>query len=248
MKEKIIKLRNEGKTYNEIKEILKCSKSTISYHCSKIENNKESIELNKSVSDLNKKKDKFLLLDEEKINEIIKLRKLKKTYKEISKTLNVSLNIVSNICRKLKLQDERNYNKIDDDIIEKINILYNELKSIRKVSEKLNISRKSISKYLNIKIDKLNSDELKKHKVKNVIEWRIRVKKKLVEYKGGKCEKCGYGRCIEALEFHHINSDEKDFTISGKSWSYERLKKESDKCILVCSNCHKEIHSEIKYR
>jgi hypothetical protein len=33
MKEKIIELRNEGKTYNEIQNILKCSKSTISYHC-----------------------------------------------------------------------------------------------------------------------------------------------------------------------------------------------------------------------
>lgn len=40
--------------------------------------------------------------------------------------------------------------------------------------------------------------------------------------------------------------DEKDFTIGGKSWSFEKLKKESDKCILVCSNCHKEIHYEQK--
>ena len=244
MKEKIIKLRNEGKTYNEIKEILKCSKSTISYHCSKIESNTEKIKLNKSIADVNKIKDRFLLLDDEKINEVIELRKLKKTYKEISELLNVSLNVISNVCRKLKLQNERNYGKIDENIIEKISILYNELKSIKRVSEKLNISRKSVSKYLNIKRDKLNSDEIKKHKVKNVIEWRIRVKKKLVEYKGGKCEKCGYDKCVDALEFHHKEPKEKDFKISGKSWSYERLKKESDKCILVCSNCHKEIHSE----
>ena len=33
MKEKILQLRNEGKTYKQIQEILKCSKSTISYHC-----------------------------------------------------------------------------------------------------------------------------------------------------------------------------------------------------------------------
>ena len=35
MKEKILQLRDEGKTYNEIKNILGCSKSTISYHCGK---------------------------------------------------------------------------------------------------------------------------------------------------------------------------------------------------------------------
>ena len=48
------------------------------------------------------------------------------------------------------------------------------------------------------------------------------------------------------MEFHHIIPDEKDFTISSKSYAFERLKKEVDKCILVCSNCHIEIHEEIK--
>jgi predicted HNH restriction endonuclease len=39
-------------------------------------------------------------------------------------------------------------------------------------------------------------------------------------------------------------SQEKDFSISGKTLSFEKMKKEVDKCILVCSNCHSEIHSE----
>ena len=52
-------------------------------------------------------------------------------------------------------------------------------------------------------------------------------------------------RSIDALEFHHKDPNEKDFTISGKSWSFERLKNEVDKCILVCSNCHCEIHEKI---
>lgn len=34
MKENILKLRNEGKSYNEICEILGCSKSTVAWHCS----------------------------------------------------------------------------------------------------------------------------------------------------------------------------------------------------------------------
>jgi hypothetical protein len=67
-----------------------------------------------------------------------------------------------------------------------------------------------------------------------------------VEYKDGSCEVCGYEKSIGALAFHHRDPKEKDFTISAKSYAYERLKKEVDKCILVCSNCHIEIHEEIK--
>ena len=68
----------------------------------------------------------------------------------------------------------------------------------------------------------------------------------LVKYKGGCCEKCGYDKSYEALQFHHVNPSEKDFTISGKSYGVERLKKEVDKCVLVCANCHIEIHEELK--
>lgn len=75
---------------------------------------------------------------------------------------------------------------------------------------------------------------------------RRKLKAQLVEYKGGKCEICGYDKCISALEFHHPNPDEKEFQISNCNIkSFERLKKEVDKCILVCSNCHKELHYEI---
>lgn len=71
-----------------------------------------------------------------------------------------------------------------------------------------------------------------------------------VEYKGGKCEKCGYSKCLSALEFHHKDPSEKDFSISQMiSWkgytskSKELMKKELDKCALLCSNCHREVHS-----
>jgi hypothetical protein len=50
---------------------------------------------------------------------------------------------------------------------------------------------------------------------------------------------------MNVLQFHHLDPTKKDFTIGGKSWSYERLKQEVDKCILVCANCHIEIHEEI---
>lgn len=77
---------------------------------------------------------------------------------------------------------------------------------------------------------------------------RDNLKKLLVEYKGGKCEICGYDKCISALEFHHLNSEEKDFGIASKGYtrSIEKNKEEVDKCILVCANCHREIHDKIK--
>jgi 5-methylcytosine-specific restriction endonuclease McrA len=129
--------------------------------------------------------------------------------------------------------------------ISQIRELYLVLKSTRKVAKELGVSRDTVRKYVEIYLPKQkNEEERKKSNVQSTIIWRQRAKLKLIEYKGGKCERCGYNKCHVALEFHHLNPDEKDFTISGKSWSFERLKKEVDKCILVCSNCHKEIHYE----
>lgn len=61
---------------------------------------------------------------------------------------------------------------------------------------------------------------------------------------GGKCQICGYDKCYQALEFHHINPEEKEFTISynqNKSW--KTMSKEIKKCTLLCSNCHRELHA-----
>ena len=78
---------------------------------------------------------------------------------------------------------------------------------------------------------------------KNVGTWRKRTKELLVEYKGGKCEFCGYNKCIEALEFHHIDETTKEFQISGSTKSLEKQKKEADKCYMLCANCHRELHA-----
>ena len=67
-----------------------------------------------------------------------------------------------------------------------------------------------------------------------------------INYKGNKCSKCGYNKCIQALELHHKNPEEKEFTINNaimvKNYKFKNIKKEVDKCILVCANCHREIH------
>ncbi len=65
---------------------------------------------------------------------------------------------------------------------------------------------------------------------------------KSMEYKGGQCIICGYNKSIRAMKFHHIDPDKKEYIITGKMCSFEKLKTELDKCILVCGNCHDEIH------
>ena len=87
------------------------------------------------------------------------------------------------------------------------------------------------------------SDKRKKGIASNVSKRRIRNKEILVESKGGCCERCGYNKCIAALEFHHLDPDEKSFNLTGSTRGIEKQLEESKKCILVCSNCHREIHN-----
>jgi 5-methylcytosine-specific restriction endonuclease McrA len=68
-----------------------------------------------------------------------------------------------------------------------------------------------------------------------------------IEYKGSKCSKCGYDRYIGALEFHHLDPNEKDFYLShAKMTSFEKVKSELDKCVLLCANCHREEHARLR--
>lgn len=76
----------------------------------------------------------------------------------------------------------------------------------------------------------------------NVRSWRRRTKARAVEYLGGKCVNCGYNRCLRSLSFHHLEPSKKDFRISSRCISWESMVKELDKCVLLCSNCHMEVH------
>lgn len=69
------------------------------------------------------------------------------------------------------------------------------------------------------------------------------LKFKAIRHKGGACQKCGYDRCLSALEFHHRDPEQKEFAwakMRMKSW--ERIKSEIEKCDLLCANCHRETH------
>ena len=73
---------------------------------------------------------------------------------------------------------------------------------------------------------------------------RTNLKLKAVLLKGGKCCLCGYGKCLASLEFHHLDPALKDASSNRGMASLPEKKflAEIEKCILVCANCHREIH------
>lgn len=57
------------------------------------------------------------------------------------------------------------------------------------------------------------------------------------------CVICGENEPI-CIDFHHINMDEKEFTIGKhRNLSKDRLLKEISKCVCLCANCHRKIHA-----
>jgi 5-methylcytosine-specific restriction endonuclease McrA len=93
-------------------------------------------------------------------------------------------------------------------------------------------------------MDKRTYSDRREANKASVDKRRRKNKQLLVEYKGGKCERCGYDKCIAALEFHHIDPATKEFGLTGNTYSLVRQKAEADKCMLLCANCHREIHNE----
>ncbi|HSI79102.1 MAG TPA: helix-turn-helix domain-containing protein [Solirubrobacterales bacterium] len=74
---------------------------------------------------------------------------------------------------------------------------------------------------------------------------RRTVKALLVEEAGGRCELCGYDRCISALEFDHRDPSTKSFGVAheGITRGIDEVRREVAKCVLLCSNCHAEVEA-----
>lgn len=235
LKEKIIKLRLEGKTFNEISTILGCQKSTIQYHCKNEGLNKPNITFRiETLKDYS----------EENSEEVLKLRNERKTYDEIQKLTKLPKDYIKKVClvNGLTHLDKVTIDKSEYDRV------YTETGSLKKTATILEVSFETVKKNVTqslINKPKQTEEEKKKNLSKSVVYWRQKVKVKLVEYKGGECQSCGYNKSIKVLQFHHLDPLEKDFSISGKSYSFERMKTEVDKCLLLCSNCHIEVHDEI---
>ncbi len=80
-----------------------------------------------------------------------------------------------------------------------------------------------------------------------VINNRRKKKERLVSLFGGECQICGYKKYAGALDFHHLNRKQKEFSLSvkGLSYSWKSILKEARKCILLCKNCHIEVERGI---
>lgn len=103
-------------------------------------------------------------------------------------------------------------------------------------------------------VDNVTSIKLKKLKglILILLKKKDRGLSKKIEAviaKGGKCEVCGYAKNLSALEFHHINPKDKKFQIDLRVFSnlsLDRLTEEINKCMLLCANCHREVHNPDK--
>jgi len=87
----------------------------------------------------------------------------------------------------------------------------------------------------------------KRCRMERVAQRRRTIKRKLVEEAGGRCVICGYDRCQQVLEFHHLDPDLKEFQLShnGVTRSLAKSRAEARKCILLCANCHREVEAGI---
>jgi 5-methylcytosine-specific restriction endonuclease McrA len=96
--------------------------------------------------------------------------------------------------------------------------------------------------------DKRKYADRRESLIKAVSKRRRKVKTMSIEYKGGKCLLCGYNRFQGALELHHIDSEKKEFGIGDKGYtrSWEKVRAELDKCVLLCANCHREVGAGIQ--
>lgn len=87
-----------------------------------------------------------------------------------------------------------------------------------------------------------NSDYWQRH-----AEKKRCFKKLCLDYKGSKCENCGLIDIPAVYDFHHSDPKEKDFNIAMmRGWCSisGKVKKELDKCKLLCANCHRRVHAE----
>lgn len=199
LKDSIIKLRLEGKSYNEISRVTGASKGTVSYHCSKLPSN------GTIISQLRQKAD---------------VDKIKYPERHVVEVPNFNDRVVRLLTELVSLGTYRN------ELADALSITEYQLDAYVK-HHGLTYSRPKLSGYDKVK--------LRRKKVKLMAIMRL----------GGECQRCGYHKSARALEFHHVNPHEKNFTISQiitRRW--ETIRDEVDKCILLCANCHREVHDD----
>ena len=129
------------------------------------------------------------------------------------------------------------------------NHLNRSLKSIKRKAQNIGLHRQWVRfnkpklKQPKKVIDRRYYENNKEKVYQRRTDRRKRLKEEAVKIAGGKCSACGYNKCLSALEFHHHQSN-KEGNVSTllKNESRQKLLKEAEKCILLCANCHRELH------
>lgn len=117
--------------------------------------------------------------------------------------------------------------------------LYNEGKTYREISKILGCSKGTISYHVGYDQKSKNNARQSTSRQKHMLYFK--------ELHGGKCACCDYDRNYSALDFHHLdpNLKNREMTSLGRLMTAKGLKiaeEETNKCILLCSNCHREVH------
>lgn len=90
----------------------------------------------------------------------------------------------------------------------------------------------------------MKNDDIVPKSVRRSSRELVLLKLDMIDYKGGCCQKCGYNRHYSALTFHHINPSQKRYEWKQmKHIPRKLIRKELDKCVLLCNNCHCEEHA-----
>ena len=95
--------------------------------------------------------------------------------------------------------------------------------------------------------DNWDEDQKQKHR-DNIKRQGEKRKKQIIELSGSKCLICNYSKCNSALEFHHKDPESKKFELSQgniRSKNWKEVLKELKKCVMLCSNCHRELHNKL---
>jgi Zn finger protein HypA/HybF involved in hydrogenase expression len=81
-----------------------------------------------------------------------------------------------------------------------------------------------------------------------VKEWRKTTKDRIINAFDGRCGICGYNKSTFSLHLHHVDPSKKEFSfgaVRASCSSWDKLVVELRKCVLLCANCHGEVHEGV---
>jgi len=147
-------------------------------------------------------------------------------------------------CRKCRSEWERKYSnkRYNDDQIYRERRLEQNRRYGMEHRDKQKMRKKNYYEHNKEKLLQKRKERYIRERLELMRKWK-ETKKKLVGLLGGKCQQCGYSKCFSALDFHHINPDDKECNEEWARYPEKFIQKIKDgKVRLLCSNCHREVH------